>query len=129
MRFEHMDHQTTSHPYSTRTLDVQGKRLKLDAEGHLLDAIAWTPLVAETLAKKDRCIHTSEQWLLIGHLRRYYDEYQIAPDLPLLTRYLRKKQDKSRWTRDHIKTLFPGGAKTACRYTGLPAPVGRCCLC
>ena len=54
-------------------------------------------------------------------------EYKLAPELPVLARNLCKDQNDCRWTRCYIKELFPGGAKTACRYAGLPTPVGRSC--
>jgi TusE/DsrC/DsvC family sulfur relay protein len=129
MRFESKDPAQDQPPATADTLEVQGQQLKLDACGHLLDASLWTPKVAEALAKLDHCVLNSDQWLLIGHLRRYYDEYQIAPALPLLISYLCKQHAHCRWTRQRIEELFPNGVKTACRYAGLPAPLGRCCLC
>jgi TusE/DsrC/DsvC family sulfur relay protein len=129
MRFETKEPPQDQPPTTADTLEVQGQRLKLDACGHLLDATMWTPKVAEALAELDHRALTSEQWLLIGHLRRYYDEFEIAPALPLLISYLCKHRSPCRWTRQHIERLFPDGVKTACRYAGLPTPLGRCCLC
>jgi TusE/DsrC/DsvC family sulfur relay protein len=69
-----------------------------------------------------------DHWLLIDFLHRFYAEYSVAPDLPILARNLCKDQKDCRWTRKYIKELFPDGAKTACRYAGLPRPVGGSCV-
>jgi len=69
-----------------------------------------------------------DHWLLIDFLHRFYSEYAMAPELPVLARNLCKDQKDCRWTRKYINELFPGGAKTACRYAGLPFPVGRSCV-
>ena len=107
---------------------IQGSRLKLDKEGYLVDPTAWNPAVAVSMAQRDGCMLTSEHWLLIGHLQRYFHEYGIAPELSLITRYLRRQHSVCRWTCRYIESLFPGGAKTACHYAGLPKPLGRSCL-
>jgi tRNA 2-thiouridine synthesizing protein E len=79
------------------------------------------------MAEADDLELLGDHWLLIDFLNRFYTEFQIAPELPVLARNLCKDQHDCRWTRKYIKQLFPGGAKTACRYAGLPAPVGRSC--
>ena len=56
------------------------------------------------------------------------DEFAVAPDLPILARNFCKDQHNCRWTRKYIKEMFPNGAKTACRYAGLPRPVGGSCV-
>lgn len=108
-------------------LEVDGRCVRIDLEGYLVDPADWTKAVAERMAEVDGLELVDDHWLLIGFLNRFYAEYQIAPELPVLARNLCKDQNDCRWTRRYIKELFPGGAKTACRYAGLPAPVGRSC--
>ena len=79
------------------------------------------------MAETDGLELVDDHWLLIDFLNRFYTEFQVAPELPVLARNLCKDQHDCRWTRRYIKQLFPNGAKTACRYAGLPAPVGRSC--
>jgi sulfur relay (sulfurtransferase) DsrC/TusE family protein len=66
--------------------------------------------------------------LLIDFLHRFYKEYGIAPEIPILARNLCRDQDDCRWDKRYIETLLPGGAKMVCRFTGLTSPVGRSCL-
>jgi tRNA 2-thiouridine synthesizing protein E len=108
-------------------LEVDGRFVRMDLEGYLVDPADWSKAVAERMAEVDGVELVDDHWLLIDFLNRFYAEYQIAPELPVLARNLCKDQNDCRWTRRYIKELFPGGAKTACRYAGLPAPVGRSC--
>lgn len=108
-------------------IEVGGRFISLDVEGYLVDPEDWTRGLAERMAELDGVELTDDHWLLIDFLHRFYKEYALAPELPVLARNLCKDQQDCRWTRRYIKELFPGGAKTACRYAGLPAPMGRSC--
>jgi dissimilatory sulfite reductase related protein len=113
---------------STLTLDVKGRLVQLDPFGYLVDPNDWSAATTEQMAEDDGLVLTDDHWLLIDFLHRYYREYQLAPELPILSRNLCKDQKDCRWTRKYIKQLFPDGARTACRYAGLPTPVGRSCV-
>lgn len=108
-------------------LEVEGRYIEIDREGYLVDPDDWSAAVAKRMAGDDGLELVDDHWLLIDFLNRFYSEYQIAPELPVLARNLCKDQNDCRWTRKYIRELFPGGARTACRYAGLPAPVGRSC--
>jgi tRNA 2-thiouridine synthesizing protein E len=111
-----------------RILEVDGRLVKLDAEGYLVDPAQWSAAVTSMMAEQDGLELDDDHWLLIDFLHRFYAEYSVAPDLPILARNLCKDQKDCRWTRKYIKELFPDGAKTACRYAGLPRPVGGSCV-
>jgi tRNA 2-thiouridine synthesizing protein E len=108
-------------------IEIEGRYIRIDQERYLVDPEDWTAAVAEHMAQVDGVELLDDHWLLIDFLHRFYTEYQIAPEMPVLSRNLCKDQNDCRWTRKYIKQLFPDGAKTACRYAGLPAPVGRSC--
>ncbi len=123
--------QSSSRPNilaSTLTIEVAGRQIQLDADGYLIDPDDWSAALSEQMAKADGVTLTDDHWLLIDFLHRFYKEYAIAPELPILSRNLCKDQNDCRWTRKYIKRLFPDGARTACRYAGLPAPVGKSCV-
>jgi tRNA 2-thiouridine synthesizing protein E len=105
-----------------------GKYVEVDPEGFLLDPSAWTRECAEWMAAADGIALGDDHWLLIDFLHRFFVEYGLAPTLQVLARNLCKDQKDCRWTRRYIRELFPGGASTACRYAGLPAPLGNGCL-
>jgi tRNA 2-thiouridine synthesizing protein E len=108
-------------------IEIEGRYIRIDQERYLVDPEDWTAAVAEHMAEVDGVELMDDHWLLIDFLHRFYTQYQIAPEMPVLSRNLCKDQNDCRWTRKYIKQLFPDGAKTACRYAGLPAPVGRSC--
>ncbi len=113
---------------TTFTIEVEGRLIQLDADGYLVDPGDWSAALCEQMAEYDGVTLTDDHWLLIDFLHRFYKEYGIAPELPILSRTLCKDQNDCRWTRKYIKQLFPDGARTACRYAGLPAPVGKSCV-
>ena len=101
-------------------IDVNGKSLETDEEGYLANLNDWEPGVAGVMAKEDGVDLTSEHWE-----REYYEEYQIAPAVRVLTKAVGKKLGKDKGTSKYLYSLFPyGPAKQACRYAGLPKPTG-----
>jgi len=114
-------------PREHAVIEIEGRLIQIDQEGFLIDTGDWSTAVTDYMAEADDLELLDDHWLLIDFLNRFYIEFQVAPELPVLARNLCKDQNDCRWTRKYIKQLFPGGAKTACRYAGLPAPVGRSC--
>jgi len=68
---------------------------------------------------------TDDHWDIIKFLREYYEEYQIAPAVRVLTKAVGKKMGADKGNSKYLYSLFPyGPAKQACRYAGLPKPTG-----
>lgn len=107
--------------------EVEGRMIELDRYGYLVNPDDWSAAVTEKMAEQDGVALEDDHWLLIDFLHRFYKEFAVAPEMPILARNLCKDQKDCRWTRKYINELFPKGAKTACRYAGLPTPVGRSC--
>ena len=106
-------------------IEVNGKTLEVDEEGYLADLSKWEPEVANVMAKDDGAELTNEHWEIINFLREYYEEYQIAPAIRVLTKAIGKKLGKDKGNSKYLYELFPyGPAKQACRYGGLPKPTG-----
>ena len=106
-------------------IDVSGKSLETDEEGYLANLNEWEPGVATIMAKEDGVDLNDEHWEIINFLREYYEEYQIAPAVRVLTKAVGKKLGKDKGTSKYLYSLFPyGPAKQACRYAGLPKPTG-----
>lgn len=128
MRTEQVTRSGTAEQlHASAILEVEGRMIELDKYGYLVDPEQWSPAVTEKMAEQDGVALEDDHWLLIDFLHRFYKEFSVAPEMPVLARNLCKDQQDCRWTRKYIKELFPSGAKTACRYAGLPAPVGRSC--
>ncbi len=106
-------------------IEVNGKSLETDEEGYLADLNQWEPEVANIMAKLDDTELTENHWEVINFLREYYEEYQIAPAVRVLTKAIGKKLGKEKGNSKYLYELFPyGPAKQACKYAGLPKPTG-----
>jgi len=106
-------------------IEVSGKTLETDEEGYLANINDWEPAVADVMAKEDDLDLTDEHRDIINFLRDYYEEYQIAPAVRVLTKAVGKKMGKDKGNSMYLYGLFPyGPAKQACRYAGLPKPTG-----
>ncbi len=106
-------------------IEVNGKILETDEEGYIQNLSDWSPEVAEVMATEDDCELTENHWEVINFLRNYYQEYQIAPAVRVLTKAIGKKLGPDKGNSKYLYQLFPyGPAKQACKYAGLPKPTG-----
>jgi len=107
------------------TITVSGKTVEVDEEGYLVNRTDWNEDIAKEMAKADNCELTDNHWEVINFLREYYDEYQIAPAVRVLTKAIGKKLGPDKGNSKYLYELFPyGPAKQACKYAGLPKPTG-----
>jgi len=107
------------------SIEVNGKTLETDEEGYLSDLNQWEPGVADVMSKEDDLELGDDHWEIINFLREYYEEYQIAPAVRVLTKAVGKKLGKEKGNSKYLYELYPyGPGKQACRYAGLPKPTG-----
>lgn len=107
------------------SIDVAGTTLETDEEGYLINLSDWSEDVAEEIAKTEEIDLTENHWEVVNFLREYYDEYQIAPAVRVLTKAIGKKLGKEKGNSKYLYELFPyGPAKQACKIAGLPKPTG-----
>jgi len=107
------------------TLDIAGQSYDTDEEGYLANLSDWTPELCDAMAQADGAELSNNHWEVINFLREYYEEYQIAPAVRVLTKAIGKKLGKDKGNSKYLYELFPyGPAKQACKYAGLPKPTG-----
>ena len=107
------------------TIETNGKSYETDEEGYLADLSQWDEHIAKAMAEADGAELTDNHWEVINFLREYYEEYQIAPAVRVLTKAIGKKLGKDKGNSKYQYELFPyGPAKQACKYAGLPKPTG-----
>lgn len=107
------------------TINIGGKDIEVDEEGYLVDLNDWTPEVGTYFSNQDNLELTDAHWDIINFLREYYDEYQIAPAVRVLTKAVGKKLGAEKGNSKYLYELFPyGPGKQACRFAGLPKPTG-----
>ncbi|MFT5113520.1 MAG: TusE/DsrC/DsvC family sulfur relay protein [Parasphingorhabdus sp.] len=106
-------------------IEIDGKTYETDEEGYLEDLTQWDEKIAKAMAEEDDCDLDESHWQVINFLREYYEEYQIAPAVRVLTKAIGKKLGKDKGNSKYLYQLFPyGPAKQACKYAGLPKPTG-----
>lgn len=107
------------------TISVEGKDIEVDEEGYLVNLDEWFPAVATVMAEIDEVEMGDDHWDIINFLREYYEEYQIAPAVRVLTKAVAKKLGKEKGNSKYLYELFPyGPGKQACKFAGLPKPTG-----
>ena len=107
------------------SITVAGKTIETDEEGYLSNRTDWSEEVAKEMAKADNCDLSQNHWEVLNFLREYYEEYQIAPAVRVLTKAIGKKLGPDKGNSKYLYELFPyGPAKQACKYAGLPKPTG-----
>ena len=106
-------------------IEVNGKSFEVDEEGYLANLSEWEPAIGEAMAAAEDQPLTPEHWDIINFLREYYEEYQIAPAVRVLTKAVGKRLGKDKGNSKYLYELFPyGPGKQACKYAGLPKPTG-----
>lgn len=106
-------------------IEVNGKVYETDEEGYLANLSEWTTDVATAMAKEEDVDLSDSHWEVINFLREYYEEYQIAPAVRVLTKAIGKRLGPDKGNSKYLYELFPyGPGKQACKYAGLPKPTG-----
>lgn len=107
------------------TIELNGKTYETDEEGYLVNLGEWNEEVAGYLAEQENVNMTESHWEVVNFLREYYNDYQIAPAIRVLTKAIGKKLGPEKGNSKYLYELFPyGPAKQACKIAGLPKPTG-----
>jgi tRNA 2-thiouridine synthesizing protein E len=103
--------------------EVDGTVVETDKDGYITDVDAWTPELAMMIASCEQVELTEDAWAIIRLLREYYEEYQIAPAVRILTRAIGERLGPDKGSSKYLYSLFPHGpAQQACKIAGLPKP-------
>ncbi|MCZ7563328.1 MAG: TusE/DsrC/DsvC family sulfur relay protein [Burkholderiales bacterium] len=106
-------------------IEVADKTYETDEEGYLVNLSDWSEEVANHIAESEGITMTDNHWEVVNFLREYYNEFQIAPAVRVLTKAIGKKLGSDKGNSKYLYELFPyGPAKQACKIAGLPKPTG-----
>jgi len=104
---------------------LEGKPIAADEEGYLVDISIWSKELADLIAQDENIEMSEDHWEVVNFLREYYEEYQIAPAIRVLTKAIKKSLGDEKGNSKYLYELFPyGPAKQACKIAGLPKPTG-----
>ena len=105
--------------------EYNGTTVEADEEGYIIDIGAWNPELAVLIAEGENIEMSDDAWEVVNFLRNYYEEYQIAPAVRVLTKAIKKSLGPDKGNSKYLYELFPyGPAKQACKIAGLPKPTG-----
>ena len=97
--------------------------LQLDADGYLENLNDWNEAAALELAALESIELDPEHWELIELVRRYYDEFDHAPAMRPLVKWVKLSAGPEKGNSIHLHKLFPvSPAKQLARVSGLPKP-------
>ena len=101
------------------TIEVAGKSIELDGDGHLANRSDWTEELAAVIAKEEGVEELNDKhWMVIKFMQKVFDEKGEAPTI-------RRLNKESGVNTKELYQLFPKGpAKKAARISGLPKPKG-----
>jgi len=104
---------------------LNGATFAADEEGYLTDISQWNEELAVLIAQDEKIEMNDDHWEVVKFLREYYEEYQIAPAIRVLTKAVKKRMGADKGNSKYLYDLFPyGPAKQACKIAGLPKPTG-----
>lgn len=105
--------------------EVNGQTHEHDEEGYIINIGDWNKDLADIIAKDENIDMSDDHWEVVNFLRNYYEEYQIAPAVRVLTKAIKKSMGPEKGNSQYLYELFPyGPAKQACKIAGLPKPTG-----
>lgn len=106
-------------------IEVNGQSYETDEEGYLVNLADWNEDIAKVIAQGENVEMSPNHWEVVNFLRDYYNEYQIAPAVRVLTKAIGKQLGEEKGNSKYLYELFPyGPAKQACKIAGLPKPTG-----
>ena len=104
-------------------LQVDGLVIEVDQEGYLIDPSDWSEAVARELARHERIELNDDHWAVIGFMRNFYEQRQVAADARFVIRFLAEERGKGQGARALLFQLFPYGyVKQACKIAGMRKP-------
>lgn len=107
----------------TPELMVDGERVELDADGHLLDPQQWRPAIALAMARLDARELSRDHWWLIEFVRDYHHTYGTPPLMRIVVTAFRQHKADAALSSRALYRLFPDNpVRQACRYGGLAKP-------
>ena len=105
--------------------EFDGSTIEADEEGYLVDISEWNRDLAVLIAEDEEIEMTDDHWEVVDFLRQYYEDFQIAPAVRVLTKAIKKSMGPEKGNSAYLYELFPyGPGKQACKIAGLPKPTG-----
>ena len=83
----------------------------------------WDEDIAAYPAEQEKVDMTPSHWEVVNFLREYYNDYQIAPAIRVLTKAI-GKLEAEKGNSKYLYELFPTAPQSRRKIAGLPKPTG-----
>jgi len=95
-----------------------------DSEGYLVNPEDWNEDIARKIANEEGVELNDTCWLVLGFMREYLREHDVAPDVRHLINYLASQKGcGKKEAKQLVFELFPYGyVKQACKIAGMKKP-------
>lgn len=104
-------------------LQIDERAIPVDKEGYLEQLDDWDHAVAEHIAADVGIDLTDAHWEIITLLKQFYQQFDHAPNMRVLVKYIQQQTDQQKGNSIYLMQLFPGStAKIAAKIAGLPRP-------
>lgn len=101
----------------------EGREVRTDAEGYLVDPSDWDEAIARQLAMQEGIELEEEHWSVLRFMREFYQDHQVAADARFVIRYLADELGHGKAARSRLFELFPYGyVQQACKIAGMKRP-------
>ena len=99
-------------------------QISRDTEGYLVNPDDWNEGIANELANEEGIELNDTFWSVLNFMRKYYNEYNIAPDVRHLIVYLAAENqcDKKKAKKLVFELFSYGYVKQACKIAGMKKP-------
>jgi len=101
----------------------EGREVRTDAEGYLIDPSDWDEAIARQLAAQEGIELEDEHWGVLRFMRVFYQDHQVAADARFVIRFLADELGHGKAARSRLFELFPYGyVQQACKIAGMKRP-------
>lgn len=101
----------------------EGREVRTDAEGYLIDPSDWDEAIARQLAAQEGIELEDEHWGVLRFMRAFYQDHQVAADARFVIRFLADELGHGKAARSRLFELFPYGyVQQACKIAGMKRP-------
>jgi tRNA 2-thiouridine synthesizing protein E len=104
-----------------RVLRVDGRDVRTDSEGYLLDLDDWSEAFVRAQARAEGLELTDEHWQVIAFLREHYAEHRVQAQVRVMIRHFAQAWGPERGNNHYLHAIFPRGGpqKQGNRLAGL----------
>jgi TusE/DsrC/DsvC family sulfur relay protein len=106
-------------------LHYKGRKISVDADGHLVNLEDWSEELALAIADGEGIEMTDAHWEIVNCVRDYYKQFHVSLAIKQLVSEIAKKFGPGKGNTKYLYTLFSDKpTRLANKIGGLPRPIG-----